>query len=175
MLNKLNIKAVPSGKAVRIIAAALSICALAACAGCSAQQLASEDEATVTASQYMISLNDASAELKQQLGEFASAATEQKISTMQAKLDEAYATLEKMANLEAPEELGELKAKYSDAVSQLKEALASYDGLYTDALDSMHGNAVDLSDYSEALESIQQQYDSALNALEEADEMAAQK
>lgn len=168
-----NAKASLFGKIARMAAIALAACALAVCAGC-ASQIATEEEVGNTASQYMVSLNDASAELKAELTEFAEAAAGQRISTMQAKAEEAYATLDEMAALEAPEALSELKEKYADAAAQLKEALSGYIELYTEVLDTQL-SSIDMSAYAEKLESIQRLYDSALNALEEADVMAAEK
>lgn len=94
---------------------------------------------------------------------------------MQAKAEEAYSVLDEMASIEAPESLDDLKAKYSDAATQLKDALSDYISLYTEVFDSGQPSSSESSAYAERVESIQKQYDGALNALEEADKMAAEK
>lgn len=169
-----NPKASSFSNMVRVAVAALALCALALCAGCSSQ-LPGESESENTASQYMVNLNDRSAELKDKLEEFSAAASEQRISTMQAKAEEAYSVLDEMASIEAPESLDDLKAKYSDAATQLKDALSDYISLYTEVFDSGQPSSSESSAYAERVESIQKQYDGALNALEEADKMAAEK
>lgn len=160
------------GKASRFIAL-IAACAFAVTlfVGCTTTPSSSEEEAPITASEYMVNLNDCSVRLSDKLQGFAEAVADDKVSAMQTKAEEAYAILDEMSDLEAPEDVNDLKAKYTEASNKMKDALSSYVALYTEVFDS--AQAVP-ADYAQRIEDVQKQYDAALNALEEADKMSTE-
>ena len=141
--------------------------------GCSSQESLQPEEEPKTASQYMVDLNDCTVRLSDKLSEFMTAVSEGKISAMETKSQEAFAILDEMSNLEAPDDVSDLKSKYSDASSQLKGALSDYMGLYTEIYDSSPTNGFDYSTYAQRIEDIQKKYDSAVGAFEDADKQAS--
>ena len=169
-----------SGSAVLSRSAILIAIAIACAAfvlgmtGCSSQTGMDIEDKPKTASEYMVDLNDYSGRLQAKMQELAEAAGEGKISAMQTKAQEAYAMLDEMADLEAPDEISEIKNQYNDAATQLKGALNDYMTLYTELYDSADSDAFDYSTYVQRLEDIQKQYDSALGVLEDADKKASE-
>lgn len=149
--------------------------ALGAVSGCAQPMTASQEPAPVTPTEYMTSVNAASQELQDKLAEFAAAVTADDLFTMQATSDEARAIIDKMNDLEAPDELAETKAAYNEAIADLEAALTDYIALYSELDDAQAGAPFDYGAYAGRIEQIQKQYDEGLNALEEADENAAGK
>lgn len=161
---------------VLVVSLILSFIAILLTCGCSSESAIEPQEQPASASDYMVSLNDCSTRLSQKLQEFSDAASEQRISAMNSNAEEAYEILDEMSSLEAPDDVSDLKNKYNDAASKLKDALSEYIALYVEIYDSSQSSSAqfDYSTYTERLQSIQQQYDDALNALEEADKMATE-
>ncbi len=153
------------------LAAALAL-ALFTVTGC-AQQTQSQESNVVTPSDYMVSLNAAADNLKSVFTEFTDAASSDDIFTMQAKIDEASAAIDEMCELEAPEAMDEVKAKYTEALSTLKATLSDYLDLYLELDDAQQGGAAfDYSTFSDRLEELQMRYDQGLGLLEDADKLA---
>lgn len=155
------------------ICACMLVCALGAMVGCSQQMATPQEPAPVTPTEYMASVNSASEELRDKLAEFAQAVATGDTFAMQTTSDEARAVIDKMNELEAPEELSEVKAGYEQATASLEAALADYTALYNELVDAQAGAPFDYGAYAGRIEQIQKQYDDGLNALEEADEKAA--
>ena len=143
-------------------------------AGCTSPADMELEEQPVTASQYMVNLNDMSGKLADKLQEFSDSVGSGKISAMQTKAQEAYAVLDEMAALEAPDDISEIKQQYDDAATQLKGALNDYMALYTEIYDSADMADFDYSSYTHRIEDVQKQYDNAIGALEDADKKAAE-
>lgn len=162
------------GKYAAVLVAALIVAlVLAVLPGCSQPAPQAQEEKKATASDYMVSLNQNASILSEKLADFATAVEAGDVSAMQAKADAAFAVLDDMANLEAPEELSELRDKYNNAANSLRMALEDYLKLYLEIENSPDGNA-NYSDYAVRIESVQKEYDEGLNLLEEADKMAAE-
>ena len=142
--------------------------------GCSSGATLETEEEPKTASQYMVELNDYSGKLADKMQEFSEAASAGRISAMQTKVQEAYAILDEMTNLEAPDDISDIKNGYNDAISQFKSALNDYIALFTEIYDSSDTGSFDYSTYSQRLEDVQKQYDSALGSLEDADKKASE-
>ena len=143
-------------------------------AGCSSPSSMELENQPVTASQYMVNLNDTTGRLSEKLTEFSQSVGSGKISAMQTKAQEAYAILDEMSALEAPEDVTDIKNAYDDAATQLKGALNDYMALYTEIYDSSETSGFDYSTYSQRIEDIQKQYDGAIGALEDADKKATE-
>lgn len=162
------------GKIACACAMALSLSAMAGCTQPLINNSSAQEEASpVTPTEYMASVNTVSQDLKDKLTEFSDAVAAGDSFTMQARSDEAQAIIDRLNDLEAPEELAEVKDEYAKATSDLQGALVDYTALYNELVDAQGGGSFDYGAYASRVEQIQKQYDSGLNALEEADKKAA--
>ena len=109
-----------------LILASVCLAAALTMSACSVPDDFEIEEQPVTASQYMVNLNDKTVVLDDKLQEFVDAVNEGRISAMQTKAQEAFVILDEMANLEAPDDIADLKSQYNDASNQLKTALNDY-------------------------------------------------
>lgn len=157
----------------KILCASVLALAVGTVTGCSQPMGMSQEPDVVTPTEYMASVNAASGDLKDRLGEFAAAVIAGDTFTMESKSYEAQLVIDQMKELEAPEELSEVKAEYEKALADLEGALSDYTALYNELVDAQGGAPFDYGAYAGRIEGIQKQYDAGLTALEEADTKAA--
>lgn len=165
-------------KAKKIIAAVCMLLLAAMLAGCAAPQTAnqqdSEEEQPLTSSQYMSQVNQKVETLAERLQGFNEAVSREDAITMRTQADNAFAVLDEMAAIEAPEELDDLRDQYIKGCDQLKDALNSYVTLYTEIASANSSAAFDYSTYSDRIKQIQDQYDEGIKTLEDADKKATE-
>lgn len=163
------------GNISKIALLPLAICLVFALAGCAQQQM---EEATEqqpkTPSQYMAEVNRSVDILKGDLQTFSEAVESQDISGMRAKAEIAFSDIDDLSNIEAPEELADLKTKYVEGAQDLKTALDEYLALYIEIEDATKANPFDFSSYGDKLTAIQNTYNNGLTKLEEADQQATE-
>lgn len=167
--------------------ARISILAIAAIialvlSGCMAPPAASNTEdgdKPLTSSEYMAQVNQTVKELDERLQSFNEAVSRQDPITMRTQADSAFAVLDKLAAIEAPEDIKDLRDQYVKGCDQLKEALNSYIDLYSEvsaekakASSSRYYDGFDASEYADRLGQIQAQYDEGIKTLEDADSSA---
>lgn len=146
---------------------------LAALSGCSGQISSGEvDDQPITASEYMVKLNQAADSLHENLDGFAVAVSEDDISTLKTKADSAFAAMESLDDLKVPDELVDVKNQYKEAVDTLHNALNDYITLFTEIQSEPDPEKVSDEKYAERFEKIQKDYDSGINLLEKADAAA---
>lgn len=169
-----------------IITTVAAICALAMVvllAGCTAPMGAQSEQdgedKPITNSEYMAEVNQVIEELSERLQSFNDAVSRQDPITMRTQADNAFATLDKLAAIEAPEDIKDLREQYIKGCDQLKDALNSYIDLYSEmsaakaeAASSRYNDPFDPSRYSEQIEQIQVAYDEGIKTLEDADSSA---
>lgn len=98
---------------------------------------------------------------------------------MRTQADNAFSTLDKLAAIEAPEDIKDLRDQYIKGCDQLKDALNAYIDLYSEmtaakeeAESSRYNDPFNASDYSGRIEQIQEQYNEGIQTLEDADNSA---
>ena len=161
------------GTARKMFCASVLAVALSTAVGCSQpMSMAPEAEDRVTPTEYMAAVNATSEELKDKLTEFAEAVVNGDTFTMESKSYEAHLVIERLKEIEAPEELAEAKEGYEQATADLEAALVDYVVLYSELAEAQRGASFDYSTYADRIEQIQKQYDDGLTALEEADAKA---
>lgn len=150
-----------------------SLALLAGLVGCSSQPTTpdSEDQ-TITASEYMVKLNEASSSLHEGLDDFSQAVADGDLSTLQSKADTAFKAMDSLSDLQVPEEINDVKDQYNEAISSLRSSLDDYISLYTEIMSEPDLEKVNEEKYADRFEEIQKQYDNAMNLLEKADAAA---
>lgn len=175
-------KTAKPNKAAKILIAICAFVLMFALAGCTAPQASNQTEgedAPMTSSQYMAQVNQAVEELNERLQSFNDAVSRQDPITMRTQADNAFSTLDKLAAIEAPEDIKDLRDQYIKGCDQLKDALNAYIDLYSEmtaakeeAESSRYNYPFNASDYSGRIEQIQEQYNEGIQTLEDADNSA---
>lgn len=162
-------------KPIALIIAACAACLTFALIGCAQPQLDSSAEETATSpSQYMTEMNRTVDLLKEDLDAFSEAVANEDISGMKAKAEVAFSVIDDLSELEAPEQLTDLKTKYVKGAQDLKTALSDYITLYEEVDNSTKADPFNFSSYDDRVAAIQRTYDSGIAKLEEADNQATE-
>lgn len=145
------------------------VMALSACSAGANSALTDEQKANRA---YMSQVNEAMVELDGNLDSFIDAVSRGDVVNMRTQADNAYKSLDKLAQIEAPEALASVKEKYVEGTGKLEKALDAYIQLYADA--DKGGKSFDWSTYDERMKEIQKLYDEGVAALEEGDKAASE-
>lgn len=172
-------------KAKKALFVPVAICAFVLAlllSGCTAPQAANDaegEDTPMTSSQYMAEVNQTVEELNERLQSFNEAVSRQDPITMRTQADNAFAVLDKLAAIEAPEDIKDLRDQYIKGCDQLKDALNAYIDLYSEmtsakakAESSRYNDPFDASAYSGRIEQIQKLYNDGIQTLEDADNSA---
>lgn len=162
-------------------AAAAFMAAAFACSlmltGCTqplASQSSEQEETGPTSRSFMAQMNEASDDLSEKMASFSDAVSREDLVSMKLQADAAYAVVDQMAAIEVPEELADLKQRYVDGCTQLKDVLSGYVDLYSEIEASTTRNPFDYDDYPDRIAALQASYDAAVQALEDADKSATE-
>ena len=159
-------------KPIKCIIALVSVLVLSLALAACTQAADTATEAQKANRAYMSQVNETMNSLSSALGSFVDAVSRDDVVNMRAQADNAYQLLDKLEQLEAPEELSDIKDGYVEGTTKLREALDGYIALYTEAKNSA---TFDWSKFDARLASIQSLYDQGIAALEKADAAAAAK
>ena len=114
-------------------------------------------------------------DLKADLASFVDAVSRDDVVNMRTQADNAYKQLDKLAELEVPDGLEDIQAKYVEGAEKLKQSLDGYINLYTDISSATESKPVDWSTYDKRLQDVQSLYDEGVDALDAGDAAAAAK
>lgn len=124
---------------------------------------------------YMAQVNQLADDLRESFGEFIDAVSRNDLIAMKAKADEAFKSIDKLEQLEAPEGLEDVQSAYAQGAASLRTALQGYVDLYAELEAAQDTEDFDLSGYESRLAEIQASYDEGLKALGEGDQLASEK
>lgn len=147
---------------------ALACGMLSGCANTAANNATSAQQANRA---YMSQVNEIMEQLNSGLDSFVDAVSRGDIVNMRTQADNAYKALDKLGELEAPENLSDVQEKYVEGADKLRGALDAYISLYTE----MNGASFDKATYDDRIAQIQKLYDDGVKLMQEGDEAAAGK
>ena len=185
IINKKKILSQRGLKCAALFAAAFCLLIAAfTMSGCTAptgaaNQGSAEDQA-MTSSEYMAEVNQVVEKLSERLQSFDDAVSRQDPITMRTQADSAFAVLDELAAIEAPDDVKDLRDQYIKGCDQLKDALNSYIDLYSDmsaakalaSSSSRNAPSFNASNYTDRIKEIQSKYDEGIKTLEDADSSA---
>lgn len=141
-----------------------------ALAGCAAPQQPTSAETSNANSKYMAQVNQIVDELGTKLDSFEDAVSRDDVVSMRTQADGAFAALDKLNELQAPDDLKEIQEYYSDGCSSLKDALSAYIDLYTEVQSATEQQPFDYSTYDERLAQTQEAYNTGIETLKNGDQ-----
>lgn len=121
---------------------------------------------------YMSQVNETMVELDDQLDQFVDAVSRGDVVNMRTQADNAYKTLDKLADIEPPDGLADIHDGYVKGADKLRQALDEYIDLYTEAASA--DESYDWNAYDRRITKIQKLYDEGVKILSDTDELAAE-
>ncbi len=160
-------------KAFIAVAAFMLALLLGGCGQFAATQSNTEDD-TPTSRSYMSELSNKTSDLKDVLAQFNDAVSREDVVSMRTHADNAFAIIDSMDGIEAPDDLSDLKKQYNEGCGKLKEALGDYINLYSDIASATDKNPYNYDEYKDQIKEIQDLYDEGIKTLKDADETATE-
>lgn len=149
------------------------VVALFVMAGCTSAQPNEQQEQQDANRSYMSEVNQCMESVGTRLSGFTDAVSRGDVVAMRTQADAAFAELDKLNEIDAPDALDDVQQSYVDGTAKLKEALSAYVDLYTE-VDSA-GDDFDWSSYDTRLADIKAKYDEGIALLQDGDSAAAGK
>ena len=149
------------------------VCAVAlgaTLAGCASGNVSATDSQQANRA-YMSQVNETMFELDESLDLFVDAVSRGDVVNMRSQADNAYKVLDKLANIEAPDDLKGVRQDYVDGTGKLREALDEYIALYTEMASA--SGKIDKAAYDERIAEIQALYDEGVALLQKGDATVA--
>ena len=156
-----------------VIVLAIVACALAfgmTLAGCTQGASTQATDVQKANRAYMSQVNETMVELDASLEQFVDAVSRGDVVNMRTQADNAYKVLDKLAAIEAPEDLKDVRDSYVNGATKLRQALDAYINLYTEMA---NGSSVDKAAYEARIAEIQGLYDEGVALLQKGDETVA--
>ncbi|MBO4352918.1 MAG: hypothetical protein J5818_05445 [Eggerthellaceae bacterium] len=161
-----------SGVVAKIVSAAcVVVLALGILTSCTGGPVTGANEEQQANRSYMSQVNQTMEELDANLDDFVEAVSRGDVVNMRLQAENAYKTLDKLENIETPEDMADIQENYSTGAAKLRKALDAYITLYTEA----SSDDFDWSKYDTRIAEVQELYDEGVSALEAGDEAAANK
>ena len=155
------------------ISAAIA-CVVALCvalAGCTQGASTSGTESQQANRAYMSQVNETMVQLDESLDKFVDAVSRGDIVNMRTQANNAYKVLDKLSDIEAPDDLKDVRDDYVKGTGKLREALDGYIDLYAEMADKQA--SADKSTYEARIAEIQSLYDEGVALLKAGDEAVA--
>lgn len=162
-----------AGQFMKIAAIACALClAMAALAGCSSSDSQQKKTPAQVNREYMSSVNSISQEAASALSNFSDAAAKQDVAAMRVAASNATKAFDKIAALEAPDALKDVKSEYEAGANDLGQALSDYVEIYAQIKNA--GENLDAAaEAAKGIDDVKARYDSGIEHLSKADSMVA--
>lgn len=152
------------------------VCALAlACAlllsGCASGATQANDPQTLNR-QYMANVNQIMEEIDAEMAEFSTVIKDGEVVSLGTQLANINNSVDKLKALSVPDDMKDIQSDYLKATEELQSAFSSYAALYED-VKAPESGSFDYSTYNTRLDEIRQHYEAGIEALQSADQKAA--
>jgi cytochrome c556 len=146
------------------------VCALTL-SGC-ASGVTQSDDAQTQNRQYMANVNQIMEEIDAQMTEFSAVIKEGEVVSLGTQLANINNSVDKLKALSVPDAMKDIQADYLTGTEELQEAFAAYVDLYEDVKAPENGK-FDYSTYNDRLSEVRSHYEAGIEALQSADQKAA--
>lgn len=160
---------IPS-RMVAFAAAIVLACALML-SGCASNAQQANDPQTLNR-QYMANVNQIMDEIDAQMTEFSTIVKEGEVVSLSTQLAAINNSVDKLKALSVPDEMKDIQSDYLKGTEELQTAFAAYIDLYEDVKAPENGT-FDFATYGDRLNDVKSHYEAGIQALESADQKAA--
>ena len=159
-----------SSRMVAFAAAIVLACALML-SGCASNTQQANDPQTLNR-QYMANVNQIMDEIDAQMTEFSTIVKEGEVVSLSTQLAAINNSVDKLKALSVPDEMKDIQSDYLKGTEELQTAFAAYVDLYEDVKAPENGT-FDFATYGDRLNDVKSHYEAGIQALESADQKAA--
>lgn len=159
-----------SSRMVAFAAAIVLACALML-SGCASNAQQANDPQTLNR-QYMANVNQIMDEIDAQMNEFSTIVKEGEVVSLSTQLAAINNSVDKLKALSVPDEMKDIQSDYLKGTEELQTAFAAYVDLYEDVKAPENGT-FDFATYGDRLNDVKSHYEAGIQALESADQKAA--
>lgn len=159
-----------SSRMVAFAAAVVLACALML-SGCASNAQQANDPQTLNR-QYMANVNQIMDEIDAQMTEFSTIVKEGEVVSLSTQLAAINNSVDKLKALSVPDAMKDIQSDYLKGTEELQTAFAAYVDLYEDVKAPENGT-FDFATYGDRLNDVKSHYEAGIQALESADQKAA--
>lgn len=159
-----------SSRMVAFAAAIVLACALML-SGCASNAQQANDPQTLNR-QYMANVNQIMDEIDAQMTEFSTIVKEGEVVSLSTQLAAINNSVDKLKALSVPDAMKDIQSDYLKGTEELQTAFAAYVDLYEDVKAPENGT-FDFATYGDRLNNVKSHYEAGIQALESADQKAA--
>lgn len=159
-----------SSRMVAFAAAIVLACALLL-SGCASNAQQANDPQTLNR-QYMANVNQIMDEIDAQMTEFSTIVKEGEVVSLSTQLAAINNSVDKLKALSVPDAMKDIQSDYLKGTEELQTAFAAYVDLYEDVKAPENGT-FDFATYGDRLNDVKSHYEAGIQALESADQKAA--
>lgn len=159
-----------SSRMVAFAAAIVLACALML-SGCALNAQQANDPQTLNR-QYMANVNQIMDEIDAQMTEFSTIVKEGEVVSLSTQLAAINNSVDKLKALSVPDAMKDIQSDYLKGTEELQTAFAAYVDLYEDVKAPENGT-FDFATYGDRLNDVKSHYEAGIQALESADQKAA--
>lgn len=159
-----------SSRMVAFAAAIVLACALML-SGCASNAQQANDPQTLNR-QYMANVNQIMDEIDAQMTEFSTIVKEGEVVSLSTQLAAINNSDDKLKALSVPDAMKDIQSDYLKGTEELQTAFAAYVDLYEDVKAPENGT-FDFATYGDRLNDVKSHYEAGIQALESADQKAA--
>lgn len=169
-MNK-NHEAVSISSRIVAFAAAIVLASALMLSGCASNAQQANDPQTLNR-QYMANVNQIMDEIDAQMTEFSTIVKEGEVVSLSTQLAAINNSVDKLKALSVPDEMKDIQSDYLKGTEELQTAFAAYVDLYEDVKAPENGT-FDFATYGDRLNDVKSHYEAGIQALESADQKAA--
>lgn len=162
-----------NNKKMSVAVMGLALSAVLALGGCATTTATNANSEQSENRSYMTEVNQTMETLESRLASFNDAVSREDVVSMRTQADNAFKTLDQLAEIEAPSALENVHKSYVSGTSDLKQALNDYIDLYTEIQSATDDAPFDWSGYDSRIAEIKSLYDQGVDELKSADDEAA--
>lgn len=159
-----------SSRMVAFVATIVLACALML-SGCASNAQQTNDPQTLNR-QYMANVNQIMDEIDAQMTEFSTIVKEGEVVSLSTQLAAINNSVDKLKALSVPDAMKDIQSDYLKGTEELQTAFAAYVDLYEDVKAPENGT-FDFATYGDRLNDVKSHYEAGIQALESADQKAA--
>ena len=159
-----------SSRMVAFAAAIVLACALIL-SGCASNAQQANDPQTLNR-QYMANVNQIMDEIDAQMTEFSTIVKEGEVVSLSTQLAAINNSVDKLKALSVPDAMKDIQSEYLKGTEELQTAFAAYVDLYEDVKAPENGT-FDFATYGDRLNDVKSHYEAGIQALDSADQKAA--
>ena len=159
-----------SSRMVAFAAAIVLACALML-NGCASNAQQANDPQTLNR-QYMANVNQIMDEIDAQMTEFSTIVKEGEVVSLSTQLAAINNSVDKLKALSVPDAMKDIQSDYLKGTEELQTAFAAYVDLYED-IKAPENGTFDFATYGDRLNDVKSHYEAGIQALESADQKAA--